>query len=350
MDLQIFEIKLEEKYSQIYSSLLFQCRCIFFFFDITNPNSFKKLKECIKKFEKKDKNNKIKKYLIANKCDEEANRQVSGFEIKEYLDNNSPTLELIEISVKTKENLSEVMNAIHNAYLVNDKSLISNTVHEYENNDRNYSIYAKTIYKLILLGDGTVGKTSFFKRYFNNDFNDNYMMTIGVNDSFKFIQIQKNVIKIKIWDTAGQERFRSLPRKYYQHVDGIILLYDVTSRESFNNISKWIKDIADNSGNKVIIYLVGNKIDLIDERKVEFSEAMETATKNGMRSMEISCKLDINVKEVITNIASEIYEVNTEKRKRDMDSFNLTVERENKDMSCCSSSSKKNKNNKESYK
>ena len=153
-----------------------------------------------------------------------------------------------------------------------------------------------------------VGKTAFLTRYFKNTFIESFLSTIGIDDETKFLKINNEKCKLIVWDTAGQERFRSLPKKYYQNADGIFLLYDVTKRETFKNVSSWMKDIQNNAnrGNEdisssIVIYLLGNKIDM-DEREVNKEEAQALADELRMKYCEISCKLNINIPEVICNM------------------------------------------------
>lgn len=279
------------------------------------------------------------KILVGNKIDDIENRTVTVEMIREYLYSNEKFLKYKDISVKTRENLYDLLHSIFDVYKFREVDMDSDmgefTIYESEKNNKSNSLYVNNVYKIILLGDGTVGKSSFFKRYFYDDFDDNYMLTMGVCDKFKFIKINENEIKLQVWDTAGQERFRSLPRKYYQHADGILLMYDVTNRDSFQNVAKWMKDITENSKRKTIIYLVGNKIDLVDQKVVEFSEALEMATKYNTHLYEISCKYDINVSEVLKKLTYEIYKDNMKNKKNWNSTLSVNKKNESKMHSCC---------------
>lgn len=335
----MYEIEADEKYIPFYNSLIVDCRCILFMFDVTNPASFEKIQETINRIGKKDKSNRITKILVGNKIDREEQRLVSIENIREYLTSQVNFIKYKDISVKNRENLFDLLHSIFDVYrfkeIHSDSELKDHSIYESEKHSKKNSIYVNNIYKIILLGDGTVGKSSFFKRYFYDDFNDNYMLTMGVDDKFKFIKINGQEIKLQIWDTAGQERFRSLPRKYYEHADGIILIYDVTNKDSFKNVSKWMKDISDNSKRNNTIYLVGNKIDLIENKVVEFSEALEAATKYNTHLFEISCKFDINVSEVLKRLSYEIYKNNLKIKKRNSSSFNIDHTGKIRQTSCC---------------
>ena len=138
---------------------------------------------------------------------------------------------------------------------------------------------------MVLLGDSEVGKTSFSNRFFQNTFTESFLSSIGIDNDSVFVKVNEELFKLTIWDTAGQERFRSLPKKYYQNADGILLLYDVTKQETFDNITTWMKDIKDNtnkqttedgqtsSNNELTIFLIGNKFDKTDERVVSKDKA-----------------------------------------------------------------------------
>ena len=130
------------------------------------------------------------------------------------------------------------------------------------------------IYKILLLGDSSVGKTCFLMRYTDNTFQDIHMSTIGLDYKLKNVQLEDGkMVKIQVWDTAGQDRFRSITKNYYKGAHGIILIYDVTDQQSFQHIKDWIDKIKEESNEGVIIYLVGNKIDLKNQREITYDEA-----------------------------------------------------------------------------
>jgi len=126
--------------------------------------------------------------------------------------------------------------------------------------------------KLIIVGDSGVGKTNILTRFTKNVFNHENKTTIGVEFASKVIKIQDHILKLQIWDTAGQERFKSLTVAYYKGSRGAIIVFDVTKRESFENVINWLNDIKKNGDKETIIILVGNKNDM-EEREVSFEEA-----------------------------------------------------------------------------
>ena len=125
------------------------------------------------------------------------------------------------------------------------------------------------VYKVLLLGDSTVGKTCFLLRYCDKTFQEAHLSTIGLDYRLKSMELDDGKrIKLQIWDTAGQDRFRAITKNYYKGANGIILIYDVTNIETFENVKNWIAQIKEEANSNVIIYLAGNKIDVGEENKV----------------------------------------------------------------------------------
>ena len=163
------------------------------------------------------------------------------------------------------------------------------------------------LFKYIIIGDSSVGKSNLLLRYSHNKFTEDYQATIGVEFGAKNTQINGKTCRIQIWDTAGQENFRSITRAYYKNSVCALVVYDITNRESFNNVQNWIEDCLSQSPKTVILVLVGNKIDLSD-RKVTFDEGKELAEKNKMLFFECSAKTGENVNEIFNKSASLIIE------------------------------------------
>ena len=176
--------------------------------------------------------------------------------------------------------------------------------------------------KIILLGDSFVGKTSFVGQFFSEGFNPNLTSTIGVNQRSKIINYNSNYYKIQIWDTAGQERFESIPKQYYEKMEGAFLFYDITNIQSFDNMVKWLKDIYECANENLVIYILGNKVDLIEERKISFETGNSFAKQKNMKFMEISCKLDLNISDVIYNMVYDILQIENENENKN-DIFSL---------------------------
>ena len=170
-------------------------------------------------------------------------------------------------------------------------------------------------YKILILGDTQVGKSCFLTRYADNSFQDEYLSTIGMDYKIKNYQAEDgSTIKLYIWDTAGQDRFRSITRNYYKGADGIILIYDITKKDTFENVRNWINNIKDEAPDRVVLILVGNKVDDEGNRVVPKSEGEEIAKEFNLPFFECSAKSDINVTPVFDTLIKKIIEVNPKNR------------------------------------
>jgi len=161
-------------------------------------------------------------------------------------------------------------------------------------------------YKLVFLGEQAVGKTSVITRFMYDTFDNNYQATIGIDFLSKTMYLEDRTVRLQLWDTAGQERFRSLIPSYIRDSSGAIVVYDITSRASFLNTSKWIEDVRAERGTDVVIILVGNKTDLTDRRQVSTEEGEEKAKDLGVLFIETSAKANFNVKNLFRQLASEL--------------------------------------------
>ena len=163
------------------------------------------------------------------------------------------------------------------------------------------------VYKVLLLGDSTVGKTCILLKYTDKIFQETHMMTIGLDYRLKTMALQSGKeVKLQIWDTAGQDRFRSITKNYYKGSHGIILIYDVTSLKTFENVKSWVSQIHEEISDKVVIYLVGNKIDMDDERKVKTEEGQKLAEELGVPFVETSAKSGENIDNIFSDITERI--------------------------------------------
>jgi len=166
----------------------------------------------------------------------------------------------------------------------------------------------KYIFKIIIVGNSTVGKSSLLNRYIDNNFNDTYSTTIGVEFGVKYVTLNDNTpIKLQIWDTAGQESFRSITRSFYRASAGVILMYSIDNKNSFENLKTWLYDInLELNNRKLPIILVGNKTDLNHKREVTTEEAKDFAKEYDMLFKEISVKYDIDSTTVFNILAENI--------------------------------------------
>ena len=163
-------------------------------------------------------------------------------------------------------------------------------------------------FKILLLGDSSVGKTCFLKRYTDNTFQDAYLSTIGFDFKYKFVTLEEGkTVKVQLWDTAGEERFKTIAKSYYKGAHGIVLIYDVTNRKTYENIRKWMNQIKDDSSSNISIILVANKIDCENEfRQVIKEEGEVLAKNNNLPIFEASAKDNINVEESFKYLIEEI--------------------------------------------
>lgn len=158
-------------------------------------------------------------------------------------------------------------------------------------------------FKIVFLGDESVGKTSIISRFMYDTFDINYKVTIGIDFVSKTMYLSDRVVRLQLWDTAGQERFRSLIPSYIRDSSCAVIVYDICSRASFMNTIQWIEDVRNERGNDVIIMLVGNKYDNNDKRVITEQEANNKAKEHNVMYIETSAKNGHNVKELFKKLA-----------------------------------------------
>ena len=144
------------------------------------------------------------------------------------------------------------------------------------------------IFKIILIGDSGVGKTNILSRYTSNYFSDSSKSTVGVELGCKIEEVNGTKVKIQVWDTAGQERYKSITKTYYKGAKGALIVYDISRKESFNNVDKWIGDLKEFGEEDVCVILVGNKCDLEDMRQVSTDEVSKKAEQYSVGFCETS--------------------------------------------------------------
>ncbi|KAM3130263.1 GTP-binding protein yptc4 [Paramecium bursaria] len=164
------------------------------------------------------------------------------------------------------------------------------------------------LFKYIIIGDTGVGKSCLLAQFIDRTFRQRHEVTIGVEFGAKMIQLDGKSIKLQIWDTAGQESFRSITRQYYRSAAGAILVYDVTRRETFDHLNKWLEDAKQNGNQTMTFILVGNKYDLTEKRQVSEQEGREFAQNNDLLFIETSAKTGLNVEEIFQQSAQIIYD------------------------------------------
>ena len=162
-------------------------------------------------------------------------------------------------------------------------------------------------FKIMVIGESKVGKTSVIKKYTQNKFGGVYLTTVGVDFQDKIINIDDKKIRLQIWDTAGQERFRNITKNYFNSSNGFLLIYDITDKDSLEHLNFWSAQIQLNAPEKSKCVLVGNKCDLEGSRAVSTEEGKIYAEKNKIKFFETSAKDGTNINEVFEYIANEIY-------------------------------------------
>ena len=161
--------------------------------------------------------------------------------------------------------------------------------------------------KVVIVGDSGVGKSNLIKRFTTNEFLANSKATVGVEFLSKSYKINDKIFKIEMWDTAGQERYKSITSAYYKGAKGALVVYDTTSAQSFENVDKWYNEIKEKTGKDIKLILIGNKIDLAEQKVVNTDEALAKAKTWGIPLMETSAKSAVNVKEAFHNLLKEMY-------------------------------------------
>lgn len=164
------------------------------------------------------------------------------------------------------------------------------------------------MFKLLIIGNSSVGKTSFLFRFADDSFTSAFVSTVGIDFKVKTIYRNDKRVKLQIWDTAGQERYRTITTAYYRGAMGFLLMYDITSQESFCAVQDWATQIKTYSWGNAQIALVGNKLDLEEDRQVSTEDGQRLATELGFQFFEASAKDNINVKQVFDKLVDVICE------------------------------------------
>ncbi|KAK0404283.1 hypothetical protein QR680_017381 [Steinernema hermaphroditum] len=165
-------------------------------------------------------------------------------------------------------------------------------------------------FKLVFLGEQSVGKTSLITRFMYDSFDNTYQATIGIDFLSKTMYLEDRTVRLQLWDTAGQERFRSLIPSYIRDSTVAVVVYDITNANSFHQTSRWIDDVRTERGSDVIIMLVGNKTDLADKRQVSTDEGERKAKELNVMFIETSAKAGYNL---FRRIASALPGIDVEK-------------------------------------
>lgn len=191
-------------------------------------------------------------------------------------------------------------------------------------------------FKVFVLGDSRVGKTCFIQRLCSNVFKDN-ISTIGCDMLRKELELNDgSQVNIDVWDTAGQERFRSITKSMIKNADGIIVMYDITDKQSFDNVTQWVTDIKSIISSTVVTLLVGNKCDLGEQREVLTDEGKKKGEELNITFIETSSKKNINIEQSMMTLAENI-------------NANKKIKRSNDNITILFRNNAKNKNNKQKH-
>ena len=201
------------------------------------------------------------------------------------------------------------------------------------------------LFKYILVGDFSVGKSNILLRFSKNEFSTNYHSTIGIEFSTKSITINNKNLRIQVWDTAGQEKFLGITKNYFKDCCCVLIIYDITNRQTFNNLQNWINTIQNYCNKYITLYMIGNKCDLEEQREVNYEEGEKFAQENNIHFNESSAKENININEIFEectkiicdNIDKEIYDLNNE---------NIGIKRGKRENIIIGENNNKNNNNK----
>ncbi|XP_028825478.1 ras-related protein Rab-37-like [Denticeps clupeoides] len=192
-------------------------------------------------------------------------------------------------------------------------------------------------HKTILVGDSGVGKTSLLVQFDQGKFiPGSFSATVGIGFTNKVVTVDNINVKLQIWDTAGQERFRSVTHAYYRDAQALLLLYDITSKSSFDNTRAWLTEIHEYAQNDVVIMLLGNKSDMISSRMVRRDEGERLAREYGVPFMETSAKTGVNVDLVFKAVAKELKHRAAQLPNEPKFHIHEFIQTQKKESSCCS--------------
>ena len=315
--------------STILDAFLFDCHCALFLVDSTKEKvKFDSIKTIVSYIKDRNTYSDLKMIIVENKMDM---NKPSNEIIIDFIKNN-PDIDQISISIKNGNNIEQLLLKIYNELNSKEKKIIP--IDQVLKNNYNKKTKekleneVKSSFSIILLGESGVGKTNLMTRYVNDSYNQMFLSTIGVNSEMKFLNIDGSINVLTLWDTAGQERFKSLPKKYYRTANGVLLLFDINDRKSFNEVNEWMKQIKEytaqsdakennennennneNKENDVVIYLLGNKIDMMQdyEGAVTRKEIDDLVDNLHIKYYDICCKWNLNIDEIIARISLDIF-------------------------------------------
>ena len=184
-------------------------------------------------------------------------------------------------------------------------------------------LFNSNIFKIVLIGDTSVGKSCLLTRFADDQFTENYVTTIGVDFRFKTMIVMDKIVKVQVWDTAGQERYRSITNAYYRGAEGILIVFDVTKKESFENIQNWINEVTVYTGKDVVIICLGNKNDLT--KGIDKKDIYDFQKQTGLEIINVSAKTGDGVEDAFKHIIELLIKKNMiTKENKNNTGINLT--------------------------
>ena len=164
------------------------------------------------------------------------------------------------------------------------------------------------LYKFLFLGETSVGKTSLLIRYADDIFDSESLPTLGVDVRYKYVTLENKRIRLDIWDTAGQERFKNITKNYLHGANGILYVYDITNKDSFQKLKQWLIDSKGNVSPDAEMIIVGNKIDLEEKREVKIETVKDYGEKHNIEIFEVSAKTGKGVEEIFTHLTKKLFQ------------------------------------------
>lgn len=337
---QIFKMNVTEP--DIITSFCFQCHCVFIVYNKQSFESFIYVQAIFTALNqivinKQQLNVVILGYNSENTDpglkQEMENFKVNFFQAGNNDENDSFFLHFIDFPTKNNDSSTiELKKILYNIFL-NPKFIPGrpkNIIKLRPKEEGNEYV----IYKIIILGDWAVGKSAFFNRFFSKEFSNSYISTIGVCVSNKLLKVGNINVKLQLWDTAGQERFRAVTKQYYNKADGVLILFDLTKADSFNNLESWLEEMEEQKSN-FVIYILGNKLDMYNERVVSKENIQHfLAQKNAKyKYVEVSCKWDLNISDAVYSMFLELFMKSIGKNGKIQKAFTLQLSKKNS--SCC---------------
>ncbi|KAL8144003.1 hypothetical protein V2J09_017035 [Rumex salicifolius] len=169
------------------------------------------------------------------------------------------------------------------------------------------------LFKIVLIGDSGVGKSNILSRFTRNEFCLDSKSTIGVEFATRTLQVEGKTVKAQIWDTAGQERYRAITSAYYRGAVGALLVYDITKRQTFDNLLRWLRELRDHADSNIVIMMAGNKSDLKHLRAISEDDGKALAEKEGLSFLETSALEAFNVEKAFQTVLTDIYHIVSKK-------------------------------------